>query len=161
MAHITQLDRRVVQLGWVRVELPAHAEGAGLQLGQEIAVRGRWDGEGIVAESYAVDPRVKFANRPRRLALEGYVLECDAPGRYAVNGMPLNETAEVRDASAYVGRRVIVQGELSGGALNLQSLRALSADLPAESDANRPAGSREPSSSAFEEHVRVRIHCGG
>src|SRR5690349_11600012 len=51
MANITQLDRRVVQLGWVRVELPSGAEKIGLQLGQEVAVRGRWDGEGVVADA--------------------------------------------------------------------------------------------------------------
>jgi Domain of unknown function (DUF5666) len=163
MANITQLDRRVVQLGWVRVELPAGAENDGLQLGQEVAVRGRWDGEGIVADAYWIDPRLKFANKPKRLSLEGYVLECDAPGRYALNGVELKPSPGVNEPAPYLGRRVIVQGELSGRSLKLDELRPVSLEQPEnESGKAAKANPREPGApGAPEEPVHIRMRCGG
>jgi hypothetical protein len=162
MANITQLDRRVVQLGWVRVELPAGAEkNNGLQLGREVAVRGRWDGEGVIAEAYWIEPRLKFANQPKRLSLEGYVLQCDAPGRYALNGVELSESAGAGDLAQHLGRRVVVQGQLTGRALKLDELRPVSSEPPPETDAGKPRNPRDPASdSAFEEQVNIRIHCG-
>jgi len=161
MANITQLDRRVVQLGWVRVELPAGAENKGLQLGQEVAVLGRWDGEGVIAEAYWIEPRLKFANQPKRLSLEGYVLECDAPGRYALNGLELSESAGAGELAQHLGRRVVVQGELTGRALKLDELQPVPSEPPPEIDTRKPRNPREPASdSAFEELVHIRIHCG-
>lgn len=157
MAHITQLDRRVVQLGWVRVELPAGAEKVGLQLGQEVAVRGRWDADGIVADAYWVDPRVAFANNPKRLSMEGYILECDAPGRYAVNGVELGSSTNITDPAPYLGRRVIVQGELTGRTLKVDALRPLAAE-PTPSEPSK-AAARQPSA-APEEQINIRAHCG-
>jgi hypothetical protein len=161
MAHVTQLDRRVVQLGWVRVELPAGAENSGLQLGQEVAVRGRWDGEGVVADAYWVEPRFKFANQPKRLSVEGYVLECDTPGRYALNSVELNVPSNVGEPAQYLGRRVIAQGQLTGHTLKVDQLRPAPSDQPAESSISKPANAKGPASaSAFEEQVYIRIHCG-
>jgi hypothetical protein len=160
MANITQVDRRVVQLGWVRVELPAGAEKIGLQLGQEIAVRGRWDGEGVVADTYWVDPRLKFANKPKRFNLEGYVMECDAPGRYALNGIELAESPRAGNPSQYVGRRVVARGVLAGNLLKLDTLQAVSVEQTPEPNTAEPSNARQPGASAVEEQVRVRIHCG-
>ena len=161
MANITQLDRRVVQLGWVRVELPAGAESKGLQLGQEVAVRGRWDGEGVIAEAYWIEPRLKFANQPKRLSLEGYLLECDAPGRYALNGVELSESASTGDLRQHLGRRLVVQGELIGRLLKLDELRPVSSEPSPETDAGKPPNPRDPAlDSVFEEQVHIRTHCG-
>lgn len=160
MAHITQLDRRVVQLGWVRVELPAGAEKIGLQLGQEVAVRGRWDGEGVVADAYWVEPRLAFANKPKRLSLEGYVLECDAPGRYAVNGIELAAQLGSGEPAQYLGRRVIAQGQLTGRALRVEELRPVPSEQPAENETSKAAGANaRQSATAPEEQVYIRAHC--
>jgi hypothetical protein len=160
MAHITQLDRRVVQLGWVRVELPAGAEKIGLQLGQEVAVRGRWDGESVVADAYWVEPRLAFANKPKRLSLEGYILECDAPGRYAVNGIELTPTSGIGEPAQYLGRRVIAQGQLTGPVLKVEELRPMPSEQLAESDTSKAAANTRQSTTAVEEQVYIRAHCG-
>jgi hypothetical protein len=161
MANISQLDRRVVQLGWVRVELPAGAENIGLQPGQELAVRGRWDGEGIVANTYWVEPRLKFTNKPKRLNLEGYVLECDAPGRYAVSGVEVALPAAVGDPAQYLGRRLIVQGQLTGRVLKVDELRPLQADPVLENESKpAPGNPRAPLPSAVEEQVHIKAACG-
>jgi hypothetical protein len=162
MANVTQLDRRVVQLGWVRVELPAGAENIGLQLGQEVAVRGRWDGEGVVAETYSVEPRLKFVNQPKHLSLEGYVLECDAPGRYALGGVELSAAPGTGGPAQYLGRRVIARGQLGGRVLQLDDLQAVSSEPIVDSDgAKAPSASaRAPASSALEEQVYIKVPCG-
>ena len=160
MAHITQLDRRVVQLGWIRVELPADAEKIGLHLGQEIAVRGRWDGEGVVAEAYWIEPRLEFAKQPKRLSLEGYVLECDALGRYVLNGIELASSSGITEPAQYLGRHVIARGELADRTLKLDELRPVTSEPPTEPPTDKaPSNARQPAS-AFEEQVYIRVHCG-
>lgn len=161
MANIAQVDRRVVHLGWVRVELPAGAERDGLQIGQEVAVRGRWDGEGIVADRYWVDPRLKFAAQPKRLSLEGYVFECDAPGRYALNGIELRTAGSVVEPAQYVGKRVVVQGALNGRVLTIDGVREQLTDPAADKPIKATSGVRDFSNGAFDDSVNIRVHCGG
>ena len=107
MARITELDGRYAAVGAVRVEFPPNGVPAGTAIGDEIAVRGRWNGEALVAESAVLAPRGVPAARPA--SIEGYLHACSGSNALGLDGQVL-EFEGISAPRILIGRRVVAEG---------------------------------------------------
>ena len=166
MAPVTQMDGRIVQVGLVKVELPAGAEQSGLQLGQELAVRGIWDGEMVVADAYWLEPKRTFPTQPQHLSLQGYLMECETAGRYALDGFELVSSGATDSWRRYLGHRVVAHGEVGAtGKLSISDIKELpSEEIAAQRNPSknsmRSRGGDRAAEAADDEQLTIRAYCG-
>lgn len=107
MARITELDGRFAAVGAVRVEFPPGGMPSGTAIGDEISVRGRWNGEALLAESAVLAPRRAVMARPA--SLEGYLHACSGSDALGLDGQQL-EFDGISPPRALVGKRVVAEG---------------------------------------------------
>ncbi len=107
MARLTELDGRYAAVGAVRVEFPVGKVPAGIAIGDELAVRGRWNGEALEAETVVVAPRDVAG--VRAASLEGFLHACGNGDALGLDGHELAFRAFAAPR-AWLGRRVVVEG---------------------------------------------------
>jgi hypothetical protein len=109
VARIQDLDGRHVAVGGVHVEFPEAWPMPELAIGQEFAVRGRWDGEALEADAVVVAPRHSLG--PDSASVEGYLHTCSESAELGLDGLLLSFDRDL-PPDTWLGRRVVVEGHL-------------------------------------------------
>ncbi|MBX9963397.1 MAG: hypothetical protein K2Y35_10095 [Burkholderiales bacterium] len=109
MARVREIDGRYLAVGEVHVELVSGEPAEPPELGEEVAVAGRWNGEALVAQSLALAPRGAFG--VRAASIEGFLHGCRSSDDLGLDGQQLDFGA-APPPRGWVGRRVVADGHL-------------------------------------------------
>ena len=127
LAPVTQIDGRVIEMAGTPVDVPTGIELSDLAEGEELAVRGTWDGDSIVGETFWRRPKYAFSSRARRIRTEGYLLRCESAERYVIEDIEVVQDGGI--GSDWLGRRVYAEGDLDeSGVMRVTSLHAVASD---------------------------------
>jgi hypothetical protein len=109
LARVGQRDGRYAALGAVKVEFPPDWQGVAPLVAQELAVRGRWDGEVLQVADAQLRPRLRFAAAARGMSLEGFLHRCEGDPGFGLDGVRLR-FGGAEPPVTWSGRRVVVEG---------------------------------------------------
>lgn len=106
---VTAVDRHGFSVAGVRIGRPPPS---GLSVGDEVSVRGAYDGGRLTAAALRLWPRVPFGGRVRTLSVEGYLARPRSGRGFRLDGMTVQPPAA---AGAAPGQRVVIDGSVGHG----------------------------------------------